>query len=331
MRPFDAKLLKILKTETERERRFRTDPAARAQFIQGMEESALRPDLIEGPRRPVNVGRLLRYVDWVHHRKNFLEINYIVSGTMTVEVGERRILLETGDFFMSNRYSMVTRKALGENDIVVSFILQTQFLEEACTKLKVNNVLSEFMLDILRRDASWNRYLHFHNVDDIAVHNLAETMIYAAFPYLDDTIIQNGVEGDEEICKAIMTALFISLSKNLPALAPDSPTNFDEVIRQTVSNYIGNHYKTATLRELQEMVHQSESALSRQIKSIFGFTFKELLLQKRFERAVELLQQTDLSVSEIAAAVGYENTSFFYRRFREIYGISPKDYRNQEE
>ena len=75
------------------------------------------------------------------------------------------------------------------------------------------------------------------------------------------------------------------------------------------------------------LVHMSESSLSRQIKELFGYNFKDLLLQQRFERAKRLLEQTDLPIADIAQTVGYENTSFFYRRFRELYGISPKSFR----
>ncbi len=77
------------------------------------------------------------------------------------------------------------------------------------------------------------------------------------------------------------------------------------------------------------MLNQSESALSRQIKRITGKTFKELLQLRRFEQAEYLLRSTALPASDIAMAVGYENTSYFYRRFRELYGMSPKEFRQE--
>ena len=64
--------------------------------------------------------------------------------------------------------------------------------------------------------------------------------------------------------------------------------------------------------ELSMLVHMSESSLRRQIKELFGYNFKDLLLQQRFERAKRLLEQTDLPIADIAQTVGYENTSFFY-------------------
>jgi AraC-like DNA-binding protein len=58
-----------------------------------------------------------------------------------------------------------------------------------------------------------------------------------------------------------------------------------------------------------------------------GVTFKELVQRKRLQVAARLLEQTGLSVSDVIVAVGYDNTSYFYRIFRARYGVSPKEYR----
>ena len=41
----------------------------------------------------------------------------------------------------------------------------------------------------------------------------------------------------------LLTALFLSLTRNLDSLDDDSPSNYDEIVRQTVRNYIGTEYK----------------------------------------------------------------------------------------
>ena len=71
----------------------------------------------------------------------------------------------------------------------------------------------------------------------------------------------------------------------------------------------------------------SESTLSRTTLRLTGQSFSALLQRKRFDKAAELLETTMLPVSDIAAAVGYECQSFFYRRFQSIYGCSPASYR----
>lgn len=329
MRPIDPRILEILKTEVGFERALRTCPAARERFAEEALRGSGQPDPYAPLKDRVSVGRMIRYVEWPPHRNYLIEISCVLSGECHVHIAGKEIVLRRGDIFIPNQYTVFSRDPLGENDILVSFILKPQYLQEVSLQLKAGSPLADFMLDTLRQEASWNRYLHFTDVDDIAVTDLIETMVYAAFPYLDDQNITCGCAPEPQFTAYLLTGLFMSLSRNLESLSEDSAADYDEIVIHAVRTYIGNEYKSASLKELAARLKQSESSLSRQIKGLFGFTFKELLLQRRFESAVKLLEQTDLSVSAVAEAVGYENTSFFYRRFRAMYGISPKDYRRK--
>ena len=60
---------------------------------------------------------------------------------------------------------------------------------------------------------------------------------------------------------------------------------------------------------------------------MFGKPFRLLLQEYRLKAAEELLRSSRLSVEEIIRAVGYENSSYFYRAFREVYGETPHKYR----
>lgn len=46
-------------------------------------------------------------------------------------------------------------------------------------------------------------------------------------------------------------------------------------------------------------------------------------------KATELLKLTTLSVGDVSKAVGYENQLHFSRAFKKIYGVSPREWRNQ--
>ena len=48
---------------------------------------------------------------------------------------------------------------------------------------------------------------------------------------------------------------------------------------------------------------------------------------QRLGHAASLLRNTDRPVEEVAHEVGYENLTFFYRKFREAYGLAPAEYR----
>lgn len=337
MREFDSRLLEALKTETAMETLLRNDPQERERFVRSQSEG-LRDDRIASELRGnVSVTRLLRYTPSLPRRarimeqRGMIEMLYVVSGEMRLKIGEHSLTLRKGEFFLPNQYTEESWDALGEDDIAVCFVMKPHFLEDTCVKLKSNTILSEFFLKNLRQDVNRHQFLHFTAVDDIAVHNIAETLISDAFPYLDDTNIACGSSPDPALAGELMFLLFMVLSRNLGSLSENSPTTYTEILRQTIEDYIAREYTNASLKELSALVHQSESTLSRQVKEIFGINFKDLLLQKRFERALIMLEETDLPVADIAHSVGYENTSFFYRRFKQLYGISPRLYRQNRE
>ena len=92
---------------------------------------------------------------------------------------------------------------------------------------------------------------------------------------------------------------------------------------------IEENYRTADLTRLAAELHVSLPYLSAAVHRATGRTFKELLLEKRLSKAAQLLRETRLTTQDIILAVGYENTSYFYRVFRARFGVTPKDYRKK--
>lgn len=329
MRPFDENLLKILKTETEIEHGLRTDPDKRREFMNEMMNNSQCRDA-ETYRRfhdKIAIGRMMRYVAWPPHTNKMIQTSYVVSGELRMMIGNKRITVSAGEFIIPGQDTMVGFEALGEDDIIINFMMRPEFLEEMLIKLSADSTLTDFLMDSLRRNTRFNSYLHFKNLEDVAIFNLAETLIYAAFPYIDDDNIMDGVSPDPQITATVITAMYLSLAKSLTSMEADREANPQKELADIVEDYIHNHYRSASLEDLARQLNQSESSLSRQIKKLFGMTFKDLLLERRFEQAANLLRNARLSVFEVAMSVGYENTSFFYRKFKERYDISPNAYR----
>jgi AraC-like DNA-binding protein len=82
---------------------------------------------------------------------------------------------------------------------------------------------------------------------------------------------------------------------------------------------------------LARTAHVSPAHFSRQFRATFGETPHRYLQRRRVERAMELLRNTDTSVTEICFAVGFNSLGTFSRTFREIVGESPSRYRASSE
>jgi len=71
----------------------------------------------------------------------------------------------------------------------------------------------------------------------------------------------------------------------------------------------------------------SPNYLAHLIKKETGKTFVDLVTERRMEKARELLAHTTLRIGEIAAATGFADEAYFARRFRQRYGMAPRQFR----
>jgi transcriptional regulator GlxA family with amidase domain len=68
---------------------------------------------------------------------------------------------------------------------------------------------------------------------------------------------------------------------------------------------------------------------AREFKQSAGVTPHHYLIQKRIERAQQILAQTDLSLAEIAYTVGFSNQGHLARHFRALLGTTPREFRGR--
>lgn len=124
-----------------------------------------------------------------------------------------------------------------------------------------------------------------------------------------------------------MGLLFMNLSSFSIPVVQDQANSYEKNLIFEILKYIESNYKTGTLAEISDMVNLPTYYVSRLLKKYTQSTFKELLQQRKLQQAVYFLTQTTLSIDAILEAIGYNNSSFFYRTFREKYQCSPKEYR----
>ncbi len=104
-------------------------------------------------------------------------------------------------------------------------------------------------------------------------------------------------------------------------------SNTDESDIKKALDYINQNYtENINLCEVAQYVHYSESYLSRKIKETIGMSFVQYLTKLRIEKAIELLQNPNTTVSEVAQRVGYTDYRYFSSVFQKYTGYSPKEF-----
>lgn len=129
-------------------------------------------------------------------------------------------------------------------------------------------------------------------------------------------------------CSALLYQFFIELHR---ALKQQNGCHDSEKLRQLqpVIDHIDSNYRSEiTLAELSDIVGLSPQYLCRLFKECLNMRPFEYLARRRIQQAKLLLAENSLSVSEIAAQVGYNDCSYFCSVFKKHEQLSPAEYRS---
>lgn len=95
------------------------------------------------------------------------------------------------------------------------------------------------------------------------------------------------------------------------------------LVRQAVTSHIGS---PITVEELAFLCNMSLSTFKRRFARLYGTSPIKWLVERRMEQAAKLLRQGDRKASELYEELGYENLSSFIQSFKQLYGVTPKQY-----
>lgn len=97
---------------------------------------------------------------------------------------------------------------------------------------------------------------------------------------------------------------------------------------QQVARYINEHYaEPLSLADAARLAHMEHTYFSKRFRALTGFGFHEYLTQTRLRQAECLLQESRLTLGEIAECCGFSNSNYFGDVFRRWKGVSPSQYR----
>ena len=136
-----------------------------------------------------------------------------------------------------------------------------------------------------------------------------------------------GVGIDEDIISASIHALCVCVNK-LPDIKKNDNLRDERLVGMI--NFMQANYQTVTLEDMAEQFHLSVPYLSKFIHEKSGKTFGEQVTNIRMKKARTLLKNGNMTVENIAAAVGYPSVEHFSRTFKKLYDMTPVEYRNSE-
>ena len=161
----------------------------------------------------------------------------------------------------------------------------------------------------------------FHPVSDTAADKLRDEMLrLTQYP---DKSRPLGIIGQLYL---IMDAL-IQGSSNKKRLQGGKLSRF--YAQEALSFIEQNYTLPITVEDMANRCNLNRSYFGKVFKDMIGQSPQDFLIRYRMSKATSLLTSTSLSIGDISVQVGYPNQLHFSRAFRNIYGMSPRQYRQQ--
>ncbi|SHI92247.1 two component transcriptional regulator, AraC family [Clostridium amylolyticum] len=100
---------------------------------------------------------------------------------------------------------------------------------------------------------------------------------------------------------------------------------------QQILNYINDNYgEKHSLKILARKYNMNTSYLGQIFAKEVGCSFSDYINKVKNEKAKEMLLNTNMKVNDIAKSIGFDDTSYFYKKFKTYFGISPHEMRNSK-
>ena len=256
------------------------------------------------------------------HTHDYIELGYVVKGVFKQRISDRDIVFQEGDFCLIDKNCIHQDYLLDQNAIVIFLGIENSMFEEVMNENITTQKITSFLQTALMKQKNLQQYIHFRPMD--GAREKMEPCISLLLAELYDSEI-----GSFHICKGLLLRIFRLLSTQYEFfLTKKQQKTMNWVVFEEVCDYIQTHYQNIHTQELMDLFHFQKDYFNRLIKKKIGMTYSEYLQNIRLKNAKKLLLKTELSISEIAEKVGYNNKGYFYKIFTKKYGMTPAKYRS---
>lgn len=252
---------------------------------------------------------------WVRnaHWHEDIEILTVTRGTMAYNVNGKIIELNKGDSIFVN-----SRNLHYSDGINLQYAEYIVIVAHPHILSATNTVDREFLLPILT-DTNCE-YLLFSNGTDSA------TEIYK-----QSINIKDNHENQFEIIRSLYNIWHYIFNEYNKTSNSDNktPSYRIESIKDMIGYIKDNYENRISLQEIANKGNVSKSTCNNLFKSCTGYTPTEYLIRYRIDKAMELLQNTDDSISTISGKCGFNSPSYMTEQFVRCLNITPREYRKQ--
>lgn len=244
------------------------------------------------------------------HMHSDFEICLILKGSVLVNLISGSFVLSQNDFAIFNPCQLHELRSKSSDSLILSLQISPNFCKSYFPS--ISNL--EFNTPQL------NQYLP-ETVNKLILNEITEI----GYHYF------NKESGYQLICLGLLNILFYQLINH----APYHLVSDEEKIKRTnrlnrITNYIDENFSSKLLlSDIADLENLSLTYLSHFFKDNFNTTFQNYLMNIRFEKAKQLIVQTEEKLIDICLESGFSDIRYLNRMFFKQYGCTPKEYRKK--
>ena len=270
------------------------------------------------PGFDISVSKLFNFPKSATHQCNYYSMLYLMEGNAHLQIQDVSVHVFPGDFYLIPPNTPYAATAAPES-IGIVLDMRKSFLNSNYKSLFQDDArLERFFINSLNQDSSSTH---------LAIHTNASSMhrdrildIFAE--YINQESFSNAA------MKNLFSLLMIDLLRDSNTrIESPTPISGSDTLYQTILDEIRRNYQTLSLSELAEKTHFSKQYICKIIKEKSGNTFQNLLLHTRLKMVAQYLNDTALSIEEIAFLCGFSTPAHLSRCFKQNFGITPSAYR----
>ena len=250
----------------------------------------------------------------IHWHDEF-EIIYVKSGFLTVSISGENYIGKPGDAFVVSPGNLHFMGSQTGNVDYFTFLFPLKYIS-----FRTDDILDDKLLEPLNS----GHLIISPEIEDTVKEQCEQLVeIYGAKKEESQSKITAQIK-----TKIILLQFILELWKK--GFIVENDTSGKNTVEKEMVSYIQQNFTgKILLKEFGEQFHLSEKYISRYFKEHFHITISQYVTYLRLEHAKQLLQDTDIPVTEVAMQSGYQNVSYFIRSFKKTYGMSPLKYRNK--
>ena len=278
----------------------------------------------DNPQREIAAFVTKETRDRIEVPTGFIRILYVMKGAVSVRIDGSEKALRTGGLIIANEGTILSYQGNLETEIIAFYFKAGYFAESLLGQFFEEPLLYRFFVEALSVELSdVPRFLiyDFAEVTDVHFYALLLLKQVVKMEYFNN-----------KVTKSAFVLLIVEISQAAPErlIAKDNFVSNGQLTEEILT-YVDARLEQVTLEEVAQKFHFHPNYLSSLLKEKTGHTFTELVLFRRIERCKSYLEQTDLTIQTIIERLGYKDKAFFYKRFKQLVGVTPRQYRKMRE